>query len=204
MGIGPPQTFRNPTYGKGPRFSPNFRSPRNFFPALRITGGNGDCKRDLVCDKTLCASQAAACGHSEACGSKGLCGAGTKAGDCVATDEGCGALLRRKEPGRCHADGKTCVAKTNADCAKTEFCSTLGWCSLSTAGQCGLHSTDDCLQTTDCEERARCTFAMLDNEPACVVATDADCKRAIACKRDHLCKAVPDEGTQSRGGCVSE
>ncbi len=78
MGIGPPQTFRNPTYGKGPRFSPNFRSPRNFFPALRITGGNGDCKRDLVCDKTLCASQAAACGHSEACGSKGLCGAGTK------------------------------------------------------------------------------------------------------------------------------
>lgn len=105
------------------------------------------------------------------------------ADDCSQSD-GCA------EEGNCSisADGKRCVAASDADCARSSrWCKGEGTCGFE-GGGCVAKSDEGCRASKACTDDGHCSVGA----GVCIAKSDDDCKSSAACKAGGLCELNPD------------
>jgi len=113
-----------------------------------VVGSDADCAATATCralgfcsvENGICAlTSDSDCARTRHCKRDGRCS--LVDGGCSASDTACESTPGCKLLGRCSVKGFECVAKTEADCAKSEVCAKFGWCTPvqgeGRAEQCG-------------------------------------------------------------------
>ena len=98
---------------------------------------------------------------------------------------------------RCTAEEGRCGTYGPADCEAGELCKKQGFCSF-VADHCALTSRADCERTDGCQLLGSCTFvedtgkSASGKSPGCVIGSDADCQKSLACKDRKQCRKGTD------------
>jgi hypothetical protein len=136
--------------------------------------GSGDCIQGLIC-LLDCPEEATGCDFL----TENTCVTPREL-YCEYTD-GCGSS------GRCVWDGKECRVGSDLDCRKSEFCGSLGHCSVGKDAwgerECRVTSNSDCARGEYCQTRGECTA----KNGECVVSVEAECRRSSECRHEGAC-----------------
>ena len=109
-----------------------------------------------------------------------------------------------REEGRCQVRDESrgdeiCYAAGDEACAESKVCETRGRCHyepLVQPGECVALTAKDCLGTTDCNEKGRCS---LEGNGDCAVSA-VGCTRSLACEREGACHLVRGEDDEETCG----
>lgn len=112
-------------------------------------------------------------------------------GGCYAqSDADCAKSELCSSHGKCAARDGKCVAGSDRDCLAATICKQSKLCSAHLSGECGK-SAAYCKASSECRELGHCSPSRI----ACVAASDADCRQSEPCRHNGKC-------THRSGECV--
>ena len=183
-----------------------------------VASSDADCKRSFLCtnwgqctarEGKCVASKTADCKSSRWCKDSGThC---VLVGDVCAlgalSDADCGQeygiegdkFIPCAERGDCTVKDGRCIATKDSDCKQSDWCKTMGMCSLTERNSCSVGSDADCRLSESCRSSGKCTADLNSALPQCKPGSRADCVQSELCKGVlAMCDYDPSGGGRCR------
>jgi hypothetical protein len=128
-------------------------------------------------------------------------------GTCVARGDDCKASDVCTRFSKCTAEEGKCGTYGPADCANGELCRLQGFCTF-VRDHCELTSREDCERTDGCKTLGTCTYiedtgkSGLGKHAGCIIGSDADCRKSLACKERQACRKGDAGGRFGKIACI--